>query len=248
MVSHLDGALWHEASSPQDVGSPSASPCGLYQSSALARYPSSGGSSQASSIPDSPLGFYTLPDTPLGFCAPPDSPLAFYTIQDSTMNDHTYQQQQNYTSAPASSSEANTPRGESSAPNRDWPVFCLSPGCNARPFRRCADLQRHYRNTHAPESQKDSYWCDYPRCTRYREPFHRRDHFRDHLREYHREDIQKRGDTVDEDWLEGRYAPSTWWRCHRCLVRVYIARNGYECPGCKTSCEPKRKEKRRSRT
>ncbi|KAH7011429.1 hypothetical protein EDB80DRAFT_876091 [Ilyonectria destructans] len=227
MGSHYDHAFWYEASSPQDLGSPSGSPCDYYQSSALARYPSSGGSSQASSIPDSPLGFYSLHDS-------------------TAMSDPYQQQQQYYTSAPSASDDTVTPRSESSAPGRDWPVFCLSPGCNARPFRRCADLQRHYRNTHAPESQKDSYWCDYPRCTRSREPFHRRDHFRDHLREYHREDIQKRGDTINEDWLEGRYAPSTWWRCHRCLVRVYISRNGFECPGCKTSCEPKRKEKRRN--
>lgn len=130
----------------------------------------------------------------------------------------------------------------------DWPVSCLHPGCTSRPFKRTADLQRHYKNTHAPESSKDVYLCDYPRCTRYHEPFHRRDHFRDHLREYHREDIQKRGATVDEAWLQDRYAPSSWWRCPRCLVRVYVSKNGFECPGCKTSCESKRKEKRSSRS
>ncbi|KAK7408381.1 hypothetical protein QQX98_009477 [Neonectria punicea] len=228
MGSNYGYAPWYEASPPQDYGSPTADPFDYHQSVSLARYPSSSGSSQSSSIPDSPLGLYTL--------------------HDSVMSDPAYQQHQYLTSAPSNGEDTVTPRSESSAPGRDWPVFCLSAGCNARPFRRCADLQRHYRNTHAPESLKDSYWCDYPRCTRFREPFHRRDHFRDHLREYHREDIQKRGDTVNEDWLEGRYLPSTWWRCHRCLVRVYISRHGFECPGCKTSCEPKRKEKRRNKT
>ncbi|KAL4723671.1 hypothetical protein ACLX1H_009313 [Fusarium chlamydosporum] len=185
------GNGWHEASSPQDqASSPSEYFGGYYQSQPLARDLSSGGSSQASTIPESPMSHN------------------YYALY----------------------------------------VNCLHPGCPARPFKRNADLQRHYKNTHAPESSKDIYLCDYPRCTRSREPFHRRDHFRDHLREYHREDIQKRGSTVNEEWLEGRYAPSSWWRCPRCLVRVYVSKNGYECPGCKTSCESKRKEKRRSRS
>lgn len=126
--------------------------------------------------------------------------------------------------------------------------MCLHPGCTAKPFKRIADLQRHYRNTHNPDSTKDAYFCDYPRCTRAREPFRRRDHFRDHLREYHREDIQKRGVTVNEEWLDGRYYANNWWRCPRCLIRVYISKDDFECPKCKGSCEPKRKEKRRSRS
>jgi hypothetical protein len=133
----------------------------------------------------------------------------------------------------------------SSSPSdgKDWPIFCLHPDCgNARPFKRTADLQRHYKNTHGPESSKNTYFCDYPRCSRSSEPFHRRDHFRDHLREYHRENIQKRGPTDNEEWLEGR----TWWRCPRCLIRVYLSKSGYECSNCQTSCEAKSKEKRRS--
>ncbi|KAF4455724.1 egg shell protein [Fusarium austroafricanum] len=218
---------WYDASSPQDqASSPFEYSFDYYQSQPLVRYESSGGSSQASTIPESPTQshYYTLRGSP-------------------TMNHSSYQQ--HYTSSQTRAGESSAPRSES---GNDWPVSCLHPGCTARPFKRTADLVRHYKNTHAPESSKDVYLCDYPRCTRFREPFHRRDHFRDHLREYHREDIQKRGATVNEEWLEGRYAPSTWWRCPRCLVRVYISKNGYECPGCKTSCESKRKEKRRSRS
>lgn len=128
--------------------------------------------------------------------------------------------------------------------NRDWPVYCLYPDCNARPFKRTADLQRHYKNIHAPETAKEMHYCDYPKCSRNRDPFHRRDHFRDHLREYHKEDIQKRGVSINKEWIEGRYTSSNWWRCPRCLVRVYVAEHDFECPKCKTSCESVRKEKR----
>ncbi|KAM0425593.1 hypothetical protein ACHAPT_009124 [Fusarium lateritium] len=131
---------------------------------------------------------------------------------------------------------------------------CLIPGCSAKPFKRTADLHRHYRNTHNPDSTKEAYFCDYLQCTRSTEPFRRRDHFRDHLREYHREDIQKRGITVNEEWLEDRYHATNWWRCPRCLIRVYISKDDFDCPKCKGSYEPKckgsyepkRKEKRRT--
>ena len=32
-----------------------------------------------------------------------------------------------------------------------------------------------------------------------------------------------------------------WWRCARCLIRVYIAGAGWTCPGCQQSCESERK-------
>ncbi|KAL7959485.1 hypothetical protein V8C34DRAFT_113028 [Trichoderma compactum] len=128
---------------------------------------------------------------------------------------------------------------------RDYPVCCLHPGCDAKPFRRRADLDRHYKHKHAPSSQKDSYHCDYARCGRRRDPFHRRDHFRDHLRDFHKEDIEKRGVAAKEDWFEGRNASHTWWRCTKCLKRIYISRHGYECPTCKTALQAKRKEIRR---
>ncbi|KAF5627974.1 egg shell [Fusarium sp. NRRL 52700] len=225
---------WYDASSPQDqASSPTGYSFDCYQSQPLVRYGSSGSNSQTSTRgPESPTdgSYYTLHGSP---------------TMDDAVHQQSHSYQQHYTSGQTRAGEYSVPRGES---GNDWPVSCLHPGCTARPFKRTADLIRHYKNTHAPESSKDVYLCDYPRCTRFREPFHRRDHFRDHLREYHCEDIMKRGATVNEEWLEGRYTPSTWWRCPRCLVRVNISKHGYECPGCKTSCEPKRKEKRRSRS
>lgn len=130
-------------------------------------------------------------------------------------------------------------------PGRDYPVCCLYPGCTAKPFKRRADLDRHYKHRHASDAQKVSFNCDYPRCSRRRDPFHRLDHFRDHLREFHKEDIEKRGGSANEEWLEDRRVSSTWWRCSKCLNRIYIEQNGYECPNCKSTCQAKRKEARR---
>jgi len=117
-------------------------------------------------------------------------------------------------------------------------ISCVYPGCTARPFNRKADLERHIRHTHSTESNKDAYLCDYSNCTRFREPFHRRDHLRDHLREYHGEDISKR--RAPSDMGSG---VTTWWRCPRCVARVYVSKHGYECPDCKKS---KSEGKRRS--
>lgn len=129
---------------------------------------------------------------------------------------------------------------------RDYPVCCLHPGCMARPFKRRADLDRHYKHRHAPDSVKESFKCDYARCSRRLDPFHRLDHFRDHLREYHKEDIEKRGGSCeDNSWLGDRQVSSSWWRCSKCLRRVHVDRSGYECPDCRTCCQPKRKEARR---
>lgn len=245
-VNNTNSGYWYEATSPllEQAASPSVYPFEYHQALPLARYASSGGSSQASSIPDSPMSLRTTHDLSMESYQYQN---VFATSPPAMAERSPVAEKEGFVSLVSRKPSALTdldsrPRAHSGP---DWPVFCLSPGCTARPFKRCADLQRHYRNTHAPESLKDSYLCDYPRCTRSREPFHRRDHFRDHLREYHREDIQKRGNTVNEDWLEGRYLPTTWWRCPRCLVRVYISKNGFECPGCKTSCESKRKERRR---
>ncbi|WAO84688.1 Hypothetical protein NCS54_00191000 [Fusarium falciforme] len=147
-------------------------------------------------------------------------------------------------SYPDSSSQILTEPSQNTSLSDNSSFHCLHAGCTSRPFRRAADLQRHYKHTHQPESNEANY-CDYPRCTRSREPFRRRDHFRDHLREYHREDIQKRGEVVNEEWLDDRHSVSSWWRCARCLIRVYVSQNNFECPQCKGSCEPKRKERRR---
>ncbi|QUC23301.1 uncharacterized protein UV8b_07542 [Ustilaginoidea virens] len=148
-------------------------------------------------------------------------------------------------SSPRASRQGRKPRCSSAQSGRDYPVCCLYPGCNVKPFKRRADLDRHYKHRHAADSQKASFSCDYPRCSRRREPFHRLDHFRDHLREYHKEDIEKRGGRVNEEWLEGRRVSSSWWRCSKCLKRIYVEQSGYDCPHCKSTCQAKRKEARR---
>ncbi|KAK2594255.1 hypothetical protein QQS21_008034 [Conoideocrella luteorostrata] len=137
------------------------------------------------------------------------------------------------------------PRALRSQPGRDYPVCCLYPGCNAKPFKRRVDLDRHYKQYHASKSQKVSFNCDYPRCSRRRDPFHRLDHFHDHLREFHKEDIEKRGGPVNQEWFENRRVSSTWWRCSKCLHRIYIEKSGYECPDCKTPCQTKQQRRPR---
>ncbi|KAF6844898.1 C2H2 finger domain-containing protein [Colletotrichum musicola] len=127
----------------------------------------------------------------------------------------------------------------------DYKFPCLEAGCTANPFKRKADLERHYRQVHQDPSKKEAHKCDYPKCSRRNEPFGRRDHFRDHLRDYHNEDIFKRGTHVDDSWLQGRNLSSRWWRCSKCLIRVDV--NSYPdhvCPKCKNPCEDKRKRAR----
>ncbi|KAJ3959113.1 hypothetical protein N0V92_004263 [Colletotrichum tropicale] len=127
----------------------------------------------------------------------------------------------------------------------DYKFPCLEAGCTANPFKRKADLERHYRQVHQDPSKKEAHKCDYPKCSRKNEPFGRRDHFRDHLRDYHNEDIFKRGTHVDDSWLQGRNLSSRWWRCSKCLIRVDV--NSYPdhvCPKCKNPCEDKRKRAR----
>ncbi|RFN46235.1 transcription factor [Fusarium flagelliforme] len=110
------------------------------------------------------------------------------------------------------------------------PVYCTLRECTAGPFRRYVDLERHTRYTHSNELSGYVYRCDYRNCTRSYELFHRRDYFRYHLREYHDEDISKY--EASSDMGSGA---TTWWRCPRCLTRVYVSENGYECPDCKKS-------------
>ncbi|CEJ80720.1 hypothetical protein VHEMI00888 [[Torrubiella] hemipterigena] len=207
------------------------------------RYLSSDADSFASSSPESPRpgavysGIYALGSAP-------NSPL-YSQFADNTL----FAGGSPYSSTSVSPGpDPSSPRvsqdevyGESSVGGRDYPVFCLSPGCDAKPFKRRADLIRHYKHKHSPDSDKESYFCDYSKCVRRHEPFHRRDHFRDHLRDFHKEDIERRGRSVNEEWLGDRNTSAAWWRCAKCLVRNYVDKSGYECPTCKTKCQPKRK-------
>lgn len=117
-------------------------------------------------------------------------------------------------------------------------------------FSRPADLERHYKNVH--EQKKDEFLCDYPKCARSKDPFSRKDHFRDHLRDYHKEDIgyakinkkdrysEQEHDKLQRQWLEERSIRWHSWRCVRCLVKVDVRNQGWDCPKCKTPCEEDR--------
>jgi hypothetical protein len=127
-------------------------------------------------------------------------------------------------------------------------------------YSRPADLERHYKNCHAP-TEKDSFPCDYLKCPRSQDPFTRKDHFRDHLRDFHKEDIgaakvgakarnHKNGQEyakLQEVWLKERVIPHWWWRCARCLVRVDVRTQGWECSSCKSPCEEERMRRRNLR-
>lgn len=145
---------------------------------------------------------------------------------------------------------------------------CHFPGCTTpKPFKRSADLQRHYQQLHAPPDPSRKFRCDYPRCTRATDPLGRKDHYRDHLRDYHGEDMTKRGNDsrgngesfrtgfVEISRKEGgvgggvsggrggtgrKYNVSEkWWRCSRCLERKLVS-EGWYCGRCKLQCEQER--------
>ncbi|KAK4447332.1 hypothetical protein QBC34DRAFT_303301 [Podospora aff. communis PSN243] len=128
------------------------------------------------------------------------------------------------------------------------PHPCKEPGCQ-KAFSRGADLQRHAKIIHQPESDRKQYVCDYKRCPRHKSPFFRMDHFKDHLRDDHKEDLTRRGVKPDEKWWAGRSRTSTekgWFRCSKCLVqRVDVEEYGYTCPGCGHTCEADRQKYRK---
>jgi hypothetical protein len=122
-------------------------------------------------------------------------------------------------------------------------------------FGRPADLERHYKNVHGEIDDKDTFACDYDKCERLYMPFTRKDHLRDHLRDYHKEDLgeakglkrekdAKKRLAMEEAWKAERVVKPQWWRCIRCLVKIYVARNGWECLQCKSTCEKERQEAR----
>jgi hypothetical protein len=142
----------------------------------------------------------------------------------------------------------------SSRNNKKNEFPCLYPGCDEKIFKRPADLERHHRNVHGEPDQKENFLCDYPPC-RARGAFNRKDHFRDHLRDYHKEDIgsmkrEKRGGKreIDEEmwvklqaaWIKERKIVASWWRCPKCLHRVYIAESRYICQSCNHPCDGER--------
>lgn len=112
---------------------------------------------------------------------------------------------------------------------------------------------------HGKLQDKERFFCDYRKCHRNEEayvppphsqptagsgPFHRRDHFRDHLRTFHMEDLPKRGGKEGKA-AEERAVSSSWWRCNKCLRRVKVRHDGFECPNCKSGCETDRMNARK---
>ena len=145
-------------------------------------------------------------------------------------------------------------------PRSGYSNNCLEPGCSSKPFKRKADLERHYQNVHRKASAKKSYPCDYRRCLRSTEYFYRLDHCRDHYREYHKEDLCRRaGPSLishpnpsivggkkreSRQWWADRAPGKKWWRCSKCLRRVYIDLDGFECRNCRSICEMERRNYR----
>ncbi len=177
--------------------------------------------------------FSTTGASPLGqtVFSPPDR---YYTCADSS-----------YDSEGERDRRAATPRhrhtgsqGYETSVSEKKPYQCLFPQC-LKSFDRSADLDRHQKQVHLSNGVKAKYGCDYRRCPRKNDHFHRKDHFRDHLRDYHKEDLFKRGGGSTEAWLKERNIAKMWWRCSHCLMRVDKSR--WECPGCKYSCEQDRR-------
>jgi hypothetical protein len=112
---------------------------------------------------------------------------------------------------------------------------CLFPCCCAKPFRRHCDLERHYEIAHPAPGADPIFLCDYPGCGRGKSPFARRAYFRDHLKEQHKEAI-KHGRRREGLTCSERTSNEPWWRCGRCLKRIYFDTEGYNCTSCKTKC------------
>lgn len=159
-----------------------------------------------------------------------------------------------------------TPRKQVLTPSsiqENQPVKYLCLICT-QSFARQADLKRHYDHKHSPAENLDQFYCDYKQCLRsehgYRlalermgqsprekvsgiGPFTRKDHFKAHLREQHQEALPKRDTKNDPRWLSGKIMKAEWWRCVKCLKRVWIQkqrdqmRDEYICCDCGTPCD-----------
>jgi hypothetical protein len=140
-------------------------------------------------------------------------------------------------------------------PAQDGRTFiCLHPSCQQKPFKRAADLERHYKQVHYPKAAAETYTCDYRKCSRGRDAktrdaqFHRKDHYRDHLRDYHKEDLPKRGikNSSKGSTVMDKVIKLEWWRCAKCLERIDVRKDGWECPDCRGICDQDRIQARKS--
>lgn len=69
-------------------------------------------------------------------------------------------------------------------------------------------------------------------------PFLRKDHFKAHLRDIHKEPLWKRDPRSDKHWLDNKIVNQEWWRCPKCLARVHVQKNRWQCGGCGLALEP----------
>jgi hypothetical protein len=178
---------------------------------------------------------------------------SFGTIYGS-QQEPTYDQSQSHYTYGAGVFENSSSDATIASGKAQW--VCLVSNCTQAPFKRCADLDRHYRQVHFQDAQMENFPCDYAKCSRANRDeingaFHRKDHYRDHLRDYHKEDLPKRGSKADKtestDRFQDRVIKLDWWRCSKCLNRVSIKFYGWECPECKVLCDRDRQEVRRAK-
>ena len=146
-----------------------------------------------------------------------------------------------YYELPESPPYPTSPTFEGSSSSGDSRQYvCLAPNCSHVPFKRVTDLDRHYKSVHIRDEDKEKFYCDYKRCTRYQDPFYRPERLRNHLRDFHKEDLPKKGTKASKEWLKERNVRPGWWRCYSCLKRVEIRHDGYTCPTCNQVCEQDR--------
>ncbi|KAI9855148.1 MAG: hypothetical protein M1824_006288 [Vezdaea acicularis] len=83
--------------------------------------------------------------------------------------------------------------------NKDKQFVCLYKGCATHgKFRRAADLDRHYKDTHNPQYLFD---CPDKNCNRVGENgFKRQDHLVEHRRTVHVKNIPKKGTREYDQW------------------------------------------------
>jgi len=143
----------------------------------------------------------------------------------------------------ADTSRRSSRSSRSSSNKGKW--ICDDPTCQSNSFSRFADLARHKSSVHLDETNREQFFCDYKKCPRSQQPFHRQDHFRDHLRDQHKEDLLRRGSKSDEDWWASRNKRALfggWWRCSKCMNRATDGE--WVCDRCGHGCENERRNRR----
>ncbi|TLD09187.1 uncharacterized protein PgNI_07698 [Pyricularia grisea] len=125
---------------------------------------------------------------------------------------------------------------------------CPYDGCDAV-FDRSANLTRHVAKskkhvlTNGRSGKPDVFHCGFRICQKAgRDAIPRKDHCREHLRNFHRQDLYKRGEKVEMDWLRECLIDKAYWYCNKCLARNRTAdvSSAWRCSRCGNECEPER--------